>query len=112
MGAEIDHWRACDKMLTHAAHSGLPPKENDFVNEPQPRPGGSDDVPVAVEYLLQLALRWLLWTASFGFGVGALVCLIERWPAYVAIPLLALFLFTAIAGWAVKSSRAKMRFDA
>jgi hypothetical protein len=68
----------------------------------------SEDVPRAVEYLIQLVLRWTLWTMAFGFGIGALVCLSERWSSYITIPLVVLFVLTAIAGWAVKSSSGRL----
>jgi hypothetical protein len=68
----------------------------------------SDDVPRAVEYLIQLVLRWILWSIAIGFGVGALVCFIDQWPLYFAIPLAVLFVLSAIAGWAVKSSPGRL----
>jgi hypothetical protein len=75
---------------------------------PSPIAATSQDVPRAVEYLIQIVLRGILWTMAFGSGVGALVCFLERWPLYVAIPLAILSLLTAIAGWAVKSSPGRL----
>jgi len=76
-------------------------------NPEQPAPR-TDDIPRAVEYLVQLVLRWILWGLAFGFGVGALVGFIEPWPLYVAFPLAVLSALTAIAGWAVKSSPVRL----
>jgi hypothetical protein len=68
----------------------------------------SEDVPRAVEYLIQLVLRWILWTMALGFGIGALVCLIERWSFYVTIPCVVLFVLCVIGGWVVKSSPGRL----
>ncbi|HEV8002026.1 MAG TPA: hypothetical protein VGP63_19210 [Planctomycetaceae bacterium] len=75
---------------------------------PEKRLATSDDVPRAVEYLIQLVLRGILWVMSFGFGVGALVCFLERWPLYVAIPLAVASVLTAVGGWAIKSSPGRL----
>jgi len=75
---------------------------------PEKRLATSDDVPRAVEYLIQLALRGVLWVMSFGFGVGALVCFLEHWPLYVSIPFAVVSVLTAIGGWAIKSSPGRL----
>ncbi|HET6323325.1 MAG TPA: hypothetical protein VFG04_01400 [Planctomycetaceae bacterium] len=78
------------------------------MSTPEKRLATSDEVPRAVEYLIQLVLRGVLWVMSFGFGVGALVCFLEHWPLYVSIPLAVVSLLTAIAGWAIKSSPGRL----
>jgi hypothetical protein len=78
------------------------------MSNPEQPASHSDDIPRAVEYLVQLVLRWILWVLAFGFGVGALVAFIEHWPLYVGIPLAVLCVLTAIGGWAVKSSPGRL----
>jgi|HubBroStandDraft_6_1064221.scaffolds.fasta_scaffold317387_3 hypothetical protein len=75
---------------------------------PEKRLATSDDVPRAVEYLIQLVLCGVLWVMSFGFGVGALVCFLEHWPLYVSIPLAVVSALTAVACWAIKSSPGRL----
>src|SRR4051812_43256296 len=81
-----------------------------MTSEPQNRLGRSEDIPVAVEFLVQFVIRVVLFIAALGFGVAALVGFIEHWPTAVSCVLLGFFVLTVVPAFSMKPGEGRVSF--
>ena len=70
----------------------------------------SESVPRAVEFLINLVIRWICFALSAGFGVLTVCGAIKSWTLWVVVPTLALSLFTFVIA-ILNKPRGKIVFD-
>jgi hypothetical protein len=62
------------------------------TDPPKPPPATSEAIPLAVEFLINLMLRWFCLILAGAFGLLALAAWVEAWAWWVVLPALALTL--------------------
>jgi len=62
----------------------------------------SEDIPRAVEFLINFVIRWTLFFFSGLFGLLALVAVLRGWAWWVLIPAAALSLGSFVIAWSTK----------
>ena len=76
----------------------------------KPRPATSETIPRAVEFLINLILRWICFALAGAFGLFTVVAWIIGWPWWVVLPALALTLAFFACAFSIRP-QGKIVFD-
>jgi VIT1/CCC1 family predicted Fe2+/Mn2+ transporter len=78
---------------------------------PQPRLGTSEDIPRAIEYLIQRVLQFVSFGTSAVLGLVAFSAFWHEWSLWIVIPVVLLACAAFLAGISIRP-RVKVIFDA
>lgn len=82
----------------------------DASNSPKALPAVPESVPLAVEFLINLILRWTCFAMGGAFGLLAMVAWFQEWTWWIMMPSLAMTLGTFVCAVLI-SPKGKLKFD-
>ena len=68
----------------------------------KPRPATSETIPRAVEFLINLMVRWICFALAGAFSLLSLVGWLAAWPWWVGLPTLALTLAFFLCAFSIR----------
>jgi hypothetical protein len=76
----------------------------------RPSHATSEDIPRAVEFLIQFLIRWICFGLAGGFGLLSITAWARHWTWWAAIPFSVFTVMMVVCGAAIRP-RGKFRFD-